>query len=47
MSGLLTTGEHLRMTFDQLLEDFLGVVGSLTHRDVAIALSKIDATHIA
>ena len=45
LTRLIAAGEHLRMTLDQLLEDMLSVVRRLTHRDVAVAVSEIDAVH--
>ena len=45
LTRLITTSEHLRMTLDQLLEDMLSVVRRLMHRDVAVAVSEVDAVH--
>ena len=38
MRGVVA-GEHLRMIFDQLLQDRLGVVWRFTHSDVCLFLS--------
>jgi hypothetical protein len=38
-------GEDLRVTGDQLLEDGLGLVGGLVHRDEAVAVAQVDPGH--
>jgi hypothetical protein len=43
----LAAGEHLWVTLDQLLENILSVVRRLMHRDVPVAVSKIDLAHAA
>ena len=37
--------EHLRVSFDELLEQVLGVIWLLVHRDVRVAVPEIDAAH--